>query len=140
LTSYEKVGPESMQGWLSQNWWLTAMPQVLTQFRKSAPSIRLILVFQDDGLEFMERDNNGEIRKVESIYNIKHQEKIDKTVKNRLWLERDYCSLLEEFEDKYGISMRSASFKYGEISFPDYGANQNRYLYSDQFGLKEIRE
>jgi len=140
LTSYDLVGPESMQGWLSHNWWLTAMPQALNQFRKSDPSIKLYLVVQDDEVVFMERDKKGDLRSVEHLYNIEHQEKVNKTVKNRLWLERDYCSLLERYEDQQGISMRAASLRYGEINFPDYGTNQKQYLYSDQFGLKEVRD
>jgi len=140
LTSYERVGPESMQGWLSQNWWLTAMPQVLTQFRKSVPSIKLSLVFQDDEVTFMERDEKGYFMPVEHLYNIKHREKADETLNKSLWLERDYCSLLEKYEDQQGLSMRLISMKYGEITFPDYGADQKQYLYFDQFGLQEIRD
>ena len=87
----------------------------------------------------MEKNNRGEPVPVENIYRIRHQEKIDEAVKNRLWLERDYYSLLKQYEDKQeGFSMRTASLKYGEISFPNYDdMNQKQYLYSDQFGLKE---
>ncbi len=125
-----------MQGWVTQHWWLTAMPQYLNQFRKSAPSVRLYLMFEDDELRFIEKDNKGQPISVERIYRIKHQEKLEETIKNRLWLERDYCTLLEQFENQ-GISMKTASLKYGEINFPDYGLEQKQYLYSDQFGLKE---
>jgi CRISPR-associated endonuclease/helicase Cas3 len=139
LTSYDRVGPESMQGWLSQNWWLTAMPQVLNPFRKRVPTIKLYLVFEAGGVLFKERDNKGDFIPVEHLYNIKHQETVDETVKNRLWLERDYCALLERCENQQGFSMWTASMRYGEINFPDYETNQKRYLYSDQFGLKEIK-
>lgn len=140
LTSYDRVGPESMQGWLSQNWWLTAMPQVLNQFRKSAPTIKLYLVFEDGGVVFKERDYKGVLMPVEHLYNIKHQEKVDETIKNRLWLEMDYCALLERCENQQKISMEAASLRYGEIRFPDYTTDRKQHMYSDQFGLKKIRD
>jgi CRISPR-associated endonuclease/helicase Cas3 len=140
LTNYEQAGPESMEGWLSQNWWLTAMPQSMSQFRESDPSIKLHLVFQDDKVVFMERDKKGEFLSVEHLYNIKHREDTDEMVNYRLWLERDYRSLLEQCEDQQGLSMRAASLRYGEIGLPDYGISQKQYLYSDQFGLQKIKK
>ncbi|MBF0376129.1 MAG: type I-F CRISPR-associated helicase Cas3 [Desulfamplus sp.] len=151
LTMYDKVGPESMQGWLTQNWWLTAIPQSLTRFRAGRPEVKLHLVYEEsdplyselhsDSIKpkFMEKNNKGNYSSVEQLYRINH-ENIDQNFKNRLWLERDYLSLLQAIEYERGIPIRTASIRYGEISFPDYGYNnrQQQYVYSDQFGLQEM--
>ena len=137
LTSYDNVGPESMQGWLTQHWWLTAIPQQINQFRKSQPTIKLYLLYDDGKLTFVEKDDKGKPNKVETLYGIKH-DNLDGKTTNRLWLQRDYVSLLETIvEIKGDISMKTASLKYGEINFPNYQNVGANYIYSDRFGLKK---
>ncbi|MBF0211874.1 MAG: hypothetical protein HQK68_13420, partial [Desulfamplus sp.] len=158
LTMYDKVGPESMQGWLTQNWWLTAIPQSLTKFRQSRPEIKLHLVYEEDydnlyygssfdgaKPQFMEKNSKGKLVPVGKIYKIEHKtidQIIDQNYKNRLWLKTDYLSLLEAIEHERGIPIRTASIKYGEISFPDHSSDnrQQKYEYSDQFGLQEVKD
>ena len=57
-------------------------------------------------------------------------------------IKKDYLSLLETIQHERGISVRAASIKYGEISFPDnsYDSRQQQYFYSDQFGLEEAKD
>ena len=52
----------------------------------------------------------------------------------RLWLYRDYESLLEKIEDK---SIEKAALIYGEINLPTYGRDRQdlSFTYSSQFGL-----
>ena len=126
-----------MQGWLTQHWWLTAIPQQLNQFRKNEPTIKLYLLYEDGELNFVEKDDKGTPNKVETLYGIKHDNLDAKTTTN-LWLKRDYVSLLENMvESKEDISMKTASLKYGEINFPDYENLRANYIYSDRFGLKK---
>ncbi len=133
LTSYDDKGPESMQGWLTQYWWLTALPQQLVRFRKSAPTIKLYLYYDNGELVFAEKNDRGVPIKQEQLYGIEHDTEEFKQT-NRLWLKRDYVALLENIAEKEGnISMETASLKYGEITFPD---NKKNYTYSDSFGLK----
>ena len=140
LTSYDNVGPESMQGWLTQYWWLTAIPQQLNRFRKGEPTIKLYLLYDDGELTFVEKDDKGKPNKVETLYGIKHDNLDGKTI-NSLWLQRDYVALLQTIvEIKGDISMRSASLKYGEINFPNYQNVGANYIYSDRFGLREKKD
>ena len=136
LTAYEDVGPETMQGWLTQHWWLTAIPQQLNQFRKSEPTIKLYLFYDDGELVFVEKDDKGERTPVEAYYGIKH-DNLDGRIANSLWLQRDYMALLETIVDSNeDMSMKTASLRYGEINLPDYGTLRSNYIYSDRFGLK----
>jgi len=140
LTAYDKVGPESMQGWLSQHWWLTAIPQHINRFRESEPTKKLYLVFEDGELAFKEKIDRGELNPVENLYGIKHKNGEENNI-SRLWLKRDYVALLENLvETSENISMKTASLKYGEINIPDTESKQKKYMYSDQFGLKKIKE
>ena len=56
LTQYHAKGPQGLQAWLSECWWLTAVPQQLNRFRESNPDITLYLVWQDDKAVFCEKD------------------------------------------------------------------------------------
>lgn len=140
LTDYEQVGPESLQGWLNHNWWLTALPQKINPFRKSEPTVKRFLAFEDDQFVFVEKTHTGEVRSVEHLDGIKH-EIGNKDFIDRLWLDRDYYSLLESFIETHGdMSMRSASLRYGEINIPDPEKRRKNYWYSDQFGLRTAQD
>lgn len=139
LTNYNKIGPESMHGWLIQHWWLTAMPQYFVQFRRGLSNIKIYLVCQNDELKFYEKDRNGSIGAVEELYNINHDD-TDIVNVNRLWLVRNYSQLLEQVAELQGISMYKASLKYGEICIPNYGADRGCFEYSDQFGMRKTKK
>jgi CRISPR-associated endonuclease/helicase Cas3 len=139
LTNYEKQGPEALQGWLTQCWWLTAVPQVLTPFRQNTSSLRLCRIWDDGMVTFKERDSNGEFQDAERTYNICSQP-IRPDSSSRLWLKRDYESLLEEISETHKMSIKKASEKYGEINIPIYHKLASRYVYSDQFGLSKTKE
>ncbi len=141
LTNYKKKGPDSLEGWLSQCWWLTALPQILRPFRKAGKNINLYLVPENPEDEtmnfvFMEKDDQGRPSKAEETQGISHISFKGKT--DRLWLVRDYQKLLIDVAEKFDISIRSAALKYGEISVPQY-ENTPRFNYSPQSGLvKEL--
>ena len=142
LTSYERLGPEALQGWLTQYWWLTAIPQKLNPFRKSTGSLQLFRIWEDGELVFKERDAAGELQTVEKLYNIEHRS-IKVTDQKRLWLKRDYKELLEYISEYMDISVSKASQRYGEISISVFETSDNplnmRFYYSDQFGLQKTK-
>jgi CRISPR-associated endonuclease/helicase Cas3 len=139
LTAYDRVGPESLQGWLNQKWWLTALPQKENPFRKSEPTIKLYLLCDDDKLIFVDKLSTGGFRTVEEIVGI-HHDTDDKNFSDRLWLDRDYQFLLETLVETHGeMSIKSASLRYGEINVPDPEKRMRTYTYSDQYGLKTVQ-
>jgi CRISPR-associated endonuclease/helicase Cas3 len=134
LTDYSKKGPESIEGWLSGFWWLTAIPQILIKFRGFNQEKLLYLVPDDQGWVFAEKDPLGNANPVEICYNIK-QEDLTKNELERLWLKRDYETLLEKTQ----MDKEKAALIYGEIGLPIYGNNLNdlNFTYINQLGLTQ---
>lgn len=138
LTQYQVKGPQNLQAWLYECWWLTAVPQQLNRFRESNPDITLYLVWQDGKSVFCEKTERGEFIPFEDRQNIKTAPPLTDEMRLRLWLERDYQSALrrlfdgsEECEEEW--LMQKNSIRYGEITFRE---NKDQGLfYSDQFGL-----
>ncbi|MBR7800391.1 type I-F CRISPR-associated helicase Cas3f [Undibacterium fentianense] len=143
LTRFDAKGPESLEGWLRQCWWLTALPQQLNRFRESRPTQILYLVSQDENdpegkFVFMEKDQKGKLSKAETVQNIRHKE--DTAPKNRLWLLRDYQAILQATAECFGISMEKAASRFGEISIPLNEDGQKQFSYSPQLGLTEVKQ
>lgn len=134
------IGPEKMQGWLTQCWWLTAYPQKENQFRASTPEVKLYLVREDGMFVFMEKDEKGGLSKRENIYdisnNINKPEMVDGTI-SKWWLKSDYQQLIEVIAEEQGITERKVALKYGELTFPIYHEDQ-KYRYSSQLGLCKL--
>lgn len=145
LTNYTEASPNRLQGWLSGCWWMTALPQMMNRFRESEPTVRLYLVWKNAEILFCERNDEGEMVVKEDRYGIQKSPVIDT---NRLWLHRDYETALEQTllqksdmfihaTDK-DEAMHRLSKRYGELNFPSRDKGKS-LVYSDQFGLVEIR-
>ncbi len=139
LTQYQAKGPQGLQAWLTECWWLTAVPQQLNRFRESSPDITLYLVWQDGEAALCEKTERGEFIPFAERQNIKIMSPLTDEVKSRLWLERDYETALrrlldsdtEESQEEQVINKKSK--RYGEVTFPE---NKDQgFFYSDQFGL-----
>ncbi|WP_435550583.1 type I-F CRISPR-associated helicase Cas3f [Desulfobacterium sp. N47] len=137
LANYTGVGPEKLQGYLAETWWLTALPQALNPFRKGEPNIKVFLMYDSDkeSCVFVEKDEQGYPINRENILQIHHQG-ISKKQESRLWLKRDYNELLGNYAAQTDSSKKSISLRYGELSFV-YREGQE-YEYSDEFGLIKI--
>jgi CRISPR-associated endonuclease/helicase Cas3 len=133
LTDYCKKGPETIEGWLSGCWWLTAIPQIYVKFREGSPQYLLYLIPYNSVWKFAEKDSNGKPRLVETIYNIKREELTEKECK-RLWLNRDYELLLKNTGIEH---LENAALIYGEIGLPVNGIDLNdlKFTYISQLGL-----
>lgn len=116
LTSYGKHGPESLQGWLSECWWLTALPQHLTPFRRQDCQQTLFDVPDEkaDWL-FVEKLPQGGVNTVESTYKIERVGLTD-LERERWWLYRDYAELLEQQAVDKEWSLTDTALHYGEIN------------------------
>lgn len=136
LASYSDVGPETLQGYLTHCWGLTALPQILQPFREGANNINLFFAYHEDKDEFIfsEKKREGELKEKEKTYNITHSdENFDSC---RLWLPRDYEKALANIAEQKGITLKQSSLRYGELSLPTYLIGcDNELVYSDQLGL-----
>ncbi|HIL02843.1 MAG TPA: type I-F CRISPR-associated helicase Cas3 [Candidatus Thioglobus autotrophicus] len=137
LTNYLGVGPNKLQGYLIETWYLTAMPQYLNPFRQSESSINLFLTYDEDKEQcyFAEKDDKGRPINREDILGIRHSQLSDEEIEN-LWLVRDYQSLLDEYAEQQEISKKRISLRFGELNFIE--RENAEYKYNDQFGLVKI--
>lgn len=146
LANFNSSGAETMQGYLTGTWYLTALPQFLTPFRKSEPSINLYLFFneQNESCYFTEKDDGGKalidmnnrIINRENILNIK-KISLTKTQEQNLWLSRNYYQLLtNHLSEPWLTTLGRVSMRYGELNLPK--RENTLYEYNDQFGLVKV--
>ncbi|MDM1019560.1 type I-F CRISPR-associated helicase Cas3f [Acinetobacter sp. VNK23] len=140
LTSYNKVGAKPLNSWLTQKWFLTALPQQFNPFRQSSPNIQLFAIWRNHKLVFCEKNDFGEYIDRNGFYNI-HSVQLNELEQQRLWLNRNYYDIfrrsavakLQENED-IERKIEKLSERYGEIMLPEYDENK-KLMYSEQFGL-----
>lgn len=148
LTDFSKFGASTLQGYLTETWYLTALPQVLTPFRKSEPSINLFLFYNtdDDSCYFTQKDEagktlfdiNDQVINREGILNISRVQ-LSETEKTNLWLERNYQVLLAQYvSEPWLTTLKRVSLRYGEINMVE--RDNAKYEYNDQFGLVKIKK
>lgn len=140
LMNDSEIGPQSLNGWLDETWFLTGLPQRFHRFRNSAEDIQLFAVYKDDDIDFCERNEEGDWISRGAYYDIKKFDLSEIEVQ-KLWLHRDYYQSLCECIDNQltinideSILIEKASKRYGEIMIPQSN-NQVEYFYSDQLGL-----
>lgn len=148
LASFNSTDANTLQGYLTQTWYLTALPQVLTPFRQSEPSINLFLFYNEnsDSCYFTQKDeagkplldeNNQAINR-EGILNINHVI-LNESERQNLWLERNYQKLLPQYiNESWLISLKRVSLRYGEINFVE--RENTEFEYNDQFGLVKVNK
>ncbi|MCL1047541.1 type I-F CRISPR-associated helicase Cas3f [Shewanella electrodiphila] len=146
LTQYTQLGPQALQGYLDSTWFLTALPQLLHEFRQSEPSNKIYLVVNSDDEDcyFTQKDEQGirvtdiygDLINIENILQIVPVS-LSNNERNSLWLLRDYVDALDKYIDEDELSTRrQVSLRYGELSFA--ARDNDKYEYSDQFGLVKI--
>lgn len=137
LTNYQRLGPDTLQGYIEESWFLTALPQQLNPFRKSEKSTNLFYVSDPDKKKFYfaEKNELGYPINRESILGITHVKTGEFEQKN-LWLKRDYHSILQKIAEKKEITARTASLRFGELNL--VMRDNIEYQYCDQFGLVKV--
>jgi len=139
LTGYHRFGPDSLQGYLAQTWFLSALPQALNPFRKSEKATKLFLYFDERGDKyfFAEKDDRGFPVEREDILNVSRDQE-NYSEENNLWLTRNYDYLLTKYSERSEneMSKRRLSLRYGEISL--VMRESTEYEYNDQFGLVKV--
>ncbi|WP_192482904.1 MULTISPECIES: type I-F CRISPR-associated helicase Cas3f [Cysteiniphilum] len=147
LKRYDQRGAETLQGYLTQAWYLTALPQAFNRFRAGAPNLLLYRCLDGNKFYFTEKEkgkakyleDTNKLSKVDRLYNIDNFSLTNKQ-QERLWLVRDYGQLLKAQAQYDDISLNTAALRYGEIVIPEQkeqneSSNKCKYLYNDQLGL-----
>jgi CRISPR-associated endonuclease/helicase Cas3 len=132
-----QTGPQTLQGWLKHHWFLTALPQELSPFRKSEPTLKVFLVFDEyqQSSQFCEKNDQGYAIEREHSLNIQRIT-LSQLASQRLWLTRNFDQSCMTLADKQESSQRRISLRYGELSFSHN--EKKHYGYNDQLGLVEI--
>jgi len=143
LTSFDKKGADTFEGYLNESWFLTAHPLYLHPFRESLKNTNIFLVYneKEDNYCFSELDEYGNLMTHESGYPVNREEMLkisrvdeDSIDISRLWLYRDYDELVEEYASRNNQTKEEVSLRYGELNFVIYKEDEE-FEYSDQFGL-----
>ncbi len=137
LTNYHRKGPDSLEGWLSDYWFLTALPQEYCPFRTHSSFLLYYSFDSDDNLVFGTYDK--EFIPQEHVLNIRKEDPVrdsPKHIAKRFWLHRDYTEQLDIQVELTGKTRKALSLRYGEIEI--LKQDNISYCYSDQFGLKFI--
>ncbi|KGJ88696.1 type I-F CRISPR-associated helicase Cas3f [Thalassotalea sp. ND16A] len=148
LSKFNQIGANTLQGYLAETWYLTALPQILKPFRKSEQSVNLFLFYNesDDCCYFTQKDEagkalldiNNQVVNRENILSITRMQLTEKEKQN-LWLDRNYQKLLPQYiSEPWLITVKSVSLSYGEINFVE--RDNLQYEYNDQFGLMPIKK
>lgn len=137
LSNYKERGPSTLQGYLNETWFLTALPQHLCAFRQSEPSLKVYLVYDEpsDSYKFCEKDEKGYTINRENILGIRRGVLSDLAM-SRLWLKRDFECSVEMLAQQQETSRRTVSLRYGELSFRHHVNTQ--YEYNDQLGMVRV--
>ncbi|PCI69177.1 MAG: type I-F CRISPR-associated helicase Cas3 [Piscirickettsiaceae bacterium] len=133
LTDYESKGPESMQGWLESDWWLTALPQQYIRFRGDKSEDMTVFLTADNS--FLEKGDRGKTVEVGKD-NIK-PDLLNELEMQSLWFKRDYAVLLAEQAERLEFDLKKTALIYGEINLPTYGKPlvTQQFIYNEQLGL-----
>ena len=142
FNSQVDTGPQCMNGWNEEYWWMTAIPQQMNRFRESSEQQeKLYAKYIDGRVQFCEWDEEvpcGE------IYGIQPYDDWTDIMKERLWLPdslRNYVKVLEHMVDSRDSDvpkearMKRASEVFGEITVPVYENIEKTLCYSDQLGM-----
>ena len=135
LTTYEKRGPGTLEGWLQGCWWLTGLPQHFVRFREGSPQITLYLIPKESEWVFAEKGRRFDDppKVMEKEYGISH-EVLSSDEAKCLWMVREYEQLLAEVTTR---TAEKAALIFGEIGLSVYGdgVDEVGYVYCDQLGL-----
>ncbi|ART79478.1 type I-F CRISPR-associated helicase Cas3f [Oceanisphaera avium] len=130
--------PKSLWGYTDDYWWMTALPQQFNQFRRSDPGLNLYCVIDEQGRSrFQIYDRNSGWVECEKLLGIAHQPLSEQRMA-RLWLVRDYGTLIAEQSALREEDLERTSQRLGEISL-QYYKDGNRYRYNEQLGLVRLK-
>ena len=145
LKSYNLKGPESLQGYISGHWYLTALPQAFNRFRQSRASLHLFRCFDSTGATyFTVKNEQGQPVFYDTTDDLVNQDEafnittinLSSAAYRRFWLSRDYLRLLINEADKREINYNQACLNFGEVVIPEpREGSVPGYVYSDQLGL-----
>jgi CRISPR-associated endonuclease/helicase Cas3 len=138
LTEYNNVNVSNIQGYLNHAWWLTALPQMFQSFRRSKPAETLFYVWDEKKqcCYWAEKDDDGRPVKCSQRLGIQTTT-LTAEQEARLWLHRDYETLLMQWAQTRETTLEKTSLRYGELSLTIYN-DTDTFEYSPQLGIYRL--
>lgn len=134
LLNNKSFGPENLNGYYYNFWYLTGLPQIYSPFRASEKNERIYCIFdEDDNLfKFYKKDNRGnksEITNLNKIHFIEN--KISKS-----WIVLDYENLIDKYKEILNMSYEKLVDTFSYIDIPISLLEKNYdWDYSEILGL-----
>lgn len=131
LPDERALGPESVNGYYSGNWYLTGLPQIYAKFRDSSENKKIyILLDEDEQLNFYEKDDKQNITPIKNTYHLEiEQSKIQNS-----WLNLNYNEILEFYSQRMNLSKNHIMNIYCYLEIPKSYID-NGYIYSIDYGM-----
>lgn len=143
LNSKSDEGPQCINGWNEECWWMTGLPQQINPFRRNTMKEVEITAYYDAGkVAFCESDGI-KYNECTMKYGIQDAPDFSEDMKKRFWIRREYLDALRTTtggniglgDEEYEKKLRETSERYGTLSMPVSDDSNEHWLYSDQFGL-----
>lgn len=146
-----KKGAKSLNGYIEECWFLTALPQCFYRFREGEPNLQLFV--ETDGEtepKFCEKDKKGEYIPQGDFLRIEWNDELSMVERSRLWLERDYRRILTAIESKQvknqgerqsgddrAGKIKELSHRYGELIITH---QSKKTIYYEQLGWTKVKK
>ena len=148
LLNNSKNGANSLNGYIEECWFLTALPQYYYRFRESEPKLQLFVEIDGEKQpEFCEKDKKGRYISQGGYLEISWDNQLSITEESRLWLKRDYKAILTKMVDKQASesgnklnswdrlqAIKKLSHRYGELIVNRQIAQTAQTVYYEQLG------
>lgn len=134
LSDRTSFGAGSLDGWLREAWFMTALPQNLNSFREKNTDIPMYVRPSQDSMEFCEKDDDGNLVPRGEVNGVSFEQLSEKE-KSCLWIKISYRKELEKYiseSENYEHSMNRCASRFGEILLMNVN---ERSIYIQDLGL-----
>lgn len=134
LLNNETAGPENLNGYYNNFWYLTGLPQIFAPFRVNVKSEKIYIIYdyEEEIFKFYRKLDDYNKQEISNLYKISFVE----TSVNNSWIELNYENLIHKYMEKMNISLTKVVDMFCYVDIPCSIFNGKIELeYSEIFGL-----
>lgn len=133
--------PHTYVSWMEPNlWWTTGLSQRINRFRQSEKQLEISYCVEENGELIFGEVYKGVIYPITKVISIDSDNSLSQEECKRLWLYKDYKNILDSRQRHNPHErLQDQSKRFGKISIAEKDIKR-KWLYSDQYGLKKIKE
>lgn len=137
LLTMEQIGAHTHFGYIYRDYFITGLPQMFHSFRADdhKEAIYYYIDSKNNKKYFSKKDTYGKLIETNlgNVAKIVNTPLVHETYSNRLWLERSFEAISNEYAEKFHMSIHEVCERYGELMFKGNITAQ----YDDNLGLIE---